>query len=143
MNPNTCPPALLEAFAREATVEDPNDPSTAFDTPADAPLDEDDEPLPRRSGNRKPDEIDDVARLREEMRRDALQPQEMEDDFTRSRPFTGKTSTSRSMKGDGDVVDKDLDTLEFSKEDVAEARDFLILPVRLIITILVPCKHLN
>lgn len=64
------------------------------------------------------------------MRKDALQPsvasEELGDDLVGPRPF-GRSRKFDEL--DDEDVSKEADTLEFSKEEVAEAREFVSLPV--------------
>lgn len=138
MNPNTCPPELLDAFARDADTEilhgdlvDSLDPTAE---PRSRPLDEDEEPLPARLKEQSKNaleasELSQAARLREQMRRDALQPSvssdDMGDDFSGGHVFG---SQGRSNNDEAEV-DRETEAVEFSAEQVGEAREFLSLPV--------------
>lgn len=140
MNPNTCPPELLEAFARDAAVDiNGDDIVNSLDPKAELPsqpLDEYEEPLPSRSRRGRgaklsdTDSLSHAARLRDQMRRDALQPSsdDLDDDERGSRPF-GSRRARRDSDDEGDR-DTETETLSFSTEQVAEAREFLNLPVR-------------
>lgn len=141
MNPNTCPPELLEAFARDAAVDiNGDDIVNSLDPtlePLSQPLDEYEEPLPTRSRRERgvqasdADNLSHAARLRDQMRRDALQPSsdDIDDDVGGIRPF-GSRSAKHHSDDEGDR-DTETETLSFSTEQVAEAREFLNLPVRL------------
>lgn len=131
-NPNTCPAELLKTFARDAATEDLYDnlDNAELDISSEA-LDNDEEPAPRRPNerNRGLDNASHATRLKEEMRRDALQSGAGFDDIAQdSGSYRGGTGR---LSGHEDAsVDKEVDTLEFSPEQVAEAREFLGLQVR-------------
>ncbi|KAF8313044.1 hypothetical protein DL93DRAFT_2059484 [Clavulina sp. PMI_390] len=100
-NPNSCPPELLEAFTREAALDDMTS---------------------RMEGASY------AAKLRDQMRRDALQQanDDGEDSFV-GRPF----SSNRKGTDDGEPdYDADISSLEFTSEQVAEAREFLNLSAK-------------
>jgi hypothetical protein len=134
-NPNTCPAELLKAFARDAATEDLDDnlDNPALDRSSEI-LDDEDEPVPRQLDERRvrdpgPDEPSRVARLRGQMRKDALQSTTGFDDAEQD--FGGYPFGLRRQSDDNDAgADNEADALEFSLEQVAEARQFLSLQVR-------------
>jgi len=110
-------------------VEDLDDDPTT--DPALEVLDDDDEPTPRQVNERRQhnsgvgDESR-AARLKEQMRRDAFQSPADFDDIGQdleSYPFG-----LRGLQDGG--VENETDTLEFSVEQVTEAREFLGLLVK-------------
>lgn len=110
-------------------MEDLDDDPT-IDPALDA-LDDDDEPTPRRVNDQRYHHsgVGDgsrAARLKEQMRRDAFQSSADFDDIGQdleSYPFG-----LRRLQDGG--VENETDTLDFSAEQVTEAREFLGLPVR-------------
>lgn len=123
---------MLNAFARDAAAEDLGDNLDNFiaDRSSEALDDGDDPRQPGERRERDPglDELR-VARLREQMRRDALQLSTGFDDAEQDLggyPF----GLGRRPDDDDAGADKEIDALTFSPEQVAEARQFLGLQVR-------------
>lgn len=148
-NPNTCPPELLEAFRQEAST-DVDEYGLAFPDASGDDLDSDSDAdlstdrgsnkrtrRDRRGGGAHGDEANVAARLRAEMQKDALHTYEELGELveTGSSAF-GTTARTTDPKGkrrkgdDDDDFSNEADTLVFSKDEVATAREFLGLAVR-------------
>ncbi|SRR5258708_4650451 len=100
-----------------------------------AGTDPDDDFLPSMSTSTHESE---ASRLRSQMHNDALQPRlprlhgEMEDDpdeLTEAFAFGVSSSGRRRNINDEEPLDKEIETLQFTEDEVAEAREFLSTPV--------------
>lgn len=127
----------------QSTVEVLDTPSP----PAVADHDPDDDflPPPKSTSTHESE----ASQLRLQMQKDALQPRlprlhgDMEDDPDElTEAFTFGVSNSSRRRGkisDEDTLDNEIETLQFSEDEVAEAREFLSMPVSYSSDALVPC----
>ncbi|KAF8326523.1 uncharacterized protein EI90DRAFT_3127735 [Cantharellus anzutake] len=151
LNPNSCPPELLQALERTQqsggtfSAQIPAEFSIEILQDARSPtagVDPDDDFLPPQKLKGHESE---VARLREQMKKDALQPRlprlhgEMEDDpdelteafaFGISSSSTGGKQARKTLDDEEQGVDKETESLDFSEDEVAEAREFLSMPAQ-------------
>ncbi|KAF9520390.1 hypothetical protein BS47DRAFT_1336033 [Hydnum rufescens UP504] len=155
LNPNTCPPELLAAFAQQLDPNDPNADTNNASPEAESNAESDDGgeldsdgPSPRRRAiqhdrrHRRHRRNPAAARLREQMRKDALEPiarraadiggDDVDDDALGGaiRRLTDDDDALEAGKGKKRKGKSEIETLEFSPQDVLEARIYLALPAK-------------